>query len=43
MTFELALGVWAVVTLVALVAAVYLLAVLTPRLPWHRAARRSGD
>jgi hypothetical protein len=36
MTFELALGVWAVVTLVALLAAVYLLAVLTPH---HRRTR----
>ncbi len=43
MTFELALGVWAVVTLVAIVAAVYLLAVLAPRLPWHTAERRSGE
>jgi hypothetical protein len=36
MTFEIALGVWAVVTLLAIVAAVYLLAVLTPH---HRRAR----
>jgi hypothetical protein len=43
MTFELAFGVWAVVTVLALVAAVYLFAVLTPRLPWHRTERRPGD
>jgi hypothetical protein len=42
MTSELALGLWAVVTLLALAAAVYLLAVFTPRLPWHRAERRHG-
>jgi hypothetical protein len=36
MTFELALGVWAVATLLAVVAAVYLLVVLTPH---HRRAR----
>jgi hypothetical protein len=43
MTFELALGVWAGVTLLALVAAVYLLAVLAPYLPWHRTERRPGE
>jgi len=43
MTFELALGVWAVVTVLALVAAVYLLAVLTPRVGWHRPERKPGD
>jgi hypothetical protein len=33
MTFELALGVWGAVTLLAFVAAVWLLAVFLPRVP----------
>jgi hypothetical protein len=40
MTFELALGVWGAVTLLALVAAVWLLVVFVPRVPRRDAKRQ---
>ncbi|HEX9094353.1 MAG TPA: hypothetical protein VF902_10270 [Coriobacteriia bacterium] len=40
MTFELALGVWGAVTLLALVAAAWLLVVFLPRVPGHTPKRQ---